>query len=82
MFLEKQILDHLGYDLKQSGYIPSEQENKCIQSYDRSPILSGLTTFSFFGVRLCWLTPRHSRILHILVDLDYPRGCWSGVQWL
>lgn len=55
MFLEKQILDHIGYALKKSGYRPSKEEQKCMDSYDRSPVLLGLTNLTLFGVRFVYL---------------------------
>ncbi|KAJ3012609.1 hypothetical protein HKX48_006194 [Thoreauomyces humboldtii] len=48
-FLEKQILDHLGYFIKTTQHVPSEQEQKCIATYDRAPVYYGLANFLIWG---------------------------------
>ncbi len=50
-FLEKQILDHVGFSIKKAGYSPSKEEQKCMDTYDKSPVIIGLGNFVLFGVR-------------------------------
>ncbi|KND03618.1 uncharacterized protein SPPG_01094 [Spizellomyces punctatus DAOM BR117] len=49
MFLEKQILDHLGHFIRSQGYTPNEQEATCIKVYDNSPIFYTFANFVVWG---------------------------------
>lgn len=49
MFLEKQILDHVGYFIASKKYSPSLEEQACIAFYDRSPIYYTIANFIVWG---------------------------------
>ncbi|KAJ3151575.1 hypothetical protein HDU89_002018 [Geranomyces variabilis] len=49
VFLEKQILDHIGYFIASNKYQLSPEEKKCVDFYDNSPIYYGLANFAVWG---------------------------------
>ncbi|TPX62289.1 hypothetical protein PhCBS80983_g00533 [Powellomyces hirtus] len=49
VFLEKQILDHLGYWIQTSKHQLSPEEKECVKFYDKSPIYFGIANFAVWG---------------------------------
>ncbi|KAJ3185595.1 hypothetical protein HDU87_000218 [Geranomyces variabilis] len=49
VFLEKQILDHVGYFIASTKHQLSPEEKKCVDFYDNSPIYYGLANFAIWG---------------------------------
>ncbi|KAJ3149129.1 hypothetical protein HDU86_007072 [Geranomyces michiganensis] len=49
VFLEKQILDHIGYFIASNKYQLSPEEKKCVAFYENAPIYYGLANFAVWG---------------------------------
>ncbi|KAI8823458.1 uncharacterized protein EV422DRAFT_521108 [Fimicolochytrium jonesii] len=48
-YVEKQILDHIGYFIRSQNYRPSPEEARCIKVYDSAPLAYGLANFVMWG---------------------------------